>query len=136
MSRGSNVAAHVVVIISHLFVPLTWRSKVLPFGFSQINLENLSLIRTIGFAEGTFVDLRSSSLLLGIVQVNLTLLSLPASVRNSKINASIILLFSHLFVPLTYRSKVLSLGSKNKYEFILYFARLFVPLSASSGVHG
>ena len=58
------------------------------------------------------------------------------SVRNSKINASIILLFAHLFVPLTYRSKVLSLGSKNKYEFILYFSHLFVPLSASSGVHG
>ena len=48
---------------------------------SIVSLENLSLIHTLGFAEGTFVDLRSSSWLFGIVQVNLTLLSLPASVR-------------------------------------------------------
>ena len=41
MSRGSNVAAHVVVIISHLFVPLTWRSKVLSFENIQIKFDIL-----------------------------------------------------------------------------------------------
>ena len=36
---------------------------------------------------------------------------------------------ARLFVPLTCRSKVLSLGSKNITYFILYFSRLFVPLT-------
>ena len=38
---------------------------------------------------------------------------------------------ARLFVTLTCRSKVLSLGSKNITYFILYFSRLFVPLSSS-----
>ena len=48
-----------------------------PFCWEDSYFVLLSLIRTIGFAEGTFA-------------------------RNSKINASIILLFARLFVPLTF----------------------------------
>ena len=40
MSRGSNVAAHVVVIISHLFVPLAL-PKVLSFENIQIKFDIL-----------------------------------------------------------------------------------------------
>ena len=40
MSRGSNVAAHVVVIISHLFVPLA-SPKVLSFENIQIKFDIL-----------------------------------------------------------------------------------------------
>ena len=32
--------------------------------------------------------------------------------------------------PLTYRSKVLTLGNENKFGFILHFSRLIVPLHA------
>jgi hypothetical protein len=41
------------------------------------------------------------------------------------------MLIDLIFLPLTYRSKLLSLGSKNKSKLILYFSRLFVTLSLS-----
>ena len=50
---------HLVIRMSffaHLFVPLTYRSKVLTFGFPQINLVNLSLIRTFAHDFNKHVD--------------------------------------------------------------------------------
>ena len=49
----------------------------------------------------------------------------------SLIKIKFYLLFRSLNRTLTYRSKVLSLGSKNKTYFILYFSCLFVTLSLS-----
>lgn len=46
---------------------MTLMQSLCTFSYPRACYRLLSLIRTIGLAEGTFVDLRSSSLLLGNV---------------------------------------------------------------------
>ena len=108
-----------------LIVPLTCRSKVLPLTFGlppPYKAENTSILCSC-FAR-RFGKLQTS---LHFRSLNRTIETASRRYSRSEILKQV-WYFPRLFVPLTCRSKVLTLGSKNKTLFILYFPRLIVPL--------
>ena len=111
-SKSTKETKYCVFILyfSHLFVPLTCRSKVLPFG----NKNKKSLFFILFFAH-LFVPL--SLRLLGRLHLG------------NENNSKIILHFARFALPLTLGRKYLRSEIKIKTSsFILYFAHLFVPL--------
>ena len=139
LHRYSHSEKHKFIwFFSRLFVPLTWRSKVLPLGSTKrkrcFSLEFHSLNRTFDLSTCrskvlTFENpKRNLVFLFGFCSLNRTFNPSVFRYFRSEVQKEkgvFLLYFSHLFVPLTWRSKVLTFENpKRNLVFLFGFCSL------------